>query len=65
MVGGTAVAALGEAWRTNIKIGDKATARTLLSVLTSIPGVRDADVLNACSNSPEIKENELGTPQLE
>ena len=60
---GTASAAtqvLGQGWQANIKSGDKATARTLLSVLVSIPGMSDSDVAQACSYLPEIKADDPG-----
>ena len=49
-----AVRILGKAWVQNMRINDKATARTILSVLVSIQGVTQADMVKACSYTPEF-----------
>ena len=53
-----AVKVLGEAWIQNMKIGDKANARTILSVLVSIRGVKQDEMMKACSYTPAL---EVGT----
>ena len=49
-----AVRVLGEAWVKNMRVNDKATARTILSVMVSIQGVTQAEMVKACSYTPEL-----------
>ena len=53
--GDEAVKVLGEAWIKNIKVGDKAMARTILGVLVSIRGVTQAEMIKACSYTPALE----------
>ena len=51
---------MGEGWRASLKSGDKATARSLLGLGVSIPGVADAALIEAWSLELKIKEGEPG-----
>ena len=45
---------LGKAYRSNLSSGDKSTARTILSLLVSIGGVRHSTIKRVCSLIPSI-----------
>ena len=51
---------MGEGWRASLRIGDKSTARSLLSLGVSVPGVADAALIAAWSLNPKIEEGESG-----
>jgi len=54
-VNSAAVRELSNAWQLNMKIGNKSHARSLLSLLVKVEGLRDADITEACSYRPELE----------